>query len=354
MTPRYVPFAALGTTAALFVAATLLATGGCSGAGPCAGSPCAQGERCVADGGLPQCLAAGSSGGDAGVADAGFTPGVCAPACGGDTPTCDFATGRCVVCTARGGCDTLEKPSCDSSVSGGRCVGCLADADCRDGDVCDPTTQACGAPPDAGTPDGGSTGADGGLQGSCNASLQCDPPCGVDETCIAGVCKPHVACQTECDPGFHCDQGQCLLNGGGGPIQVTLRWSAPEDLDLHVVEPGGRCEIFYGNTNRADFPSPGCVGSLDLDSNPGCTIDNIDIENVIYPAGVTPPSGSYKVLVDYYASCPNAGPIPDPVPYQVVIRAHGVESGFCGQFLPSDADNGSAGSGVLITTFNYP
>lgn len=326
---------ALAATCAAAVALAIATS--CSSSDPCAANLCAAGETCAATGGAAVCRPTVATP-DAGSFDAGLRPGICAPACLSDKPTCDFDTGRCVMCTAAHGCDRLDAPACDTSVPDGRCVGCVHDGDCP-GSTCDPTLHACRPAPDAGAPDAGRL--DAAPAGACAATLDCDPPCDPGDACMAGVCKPHVACVTECNRGFHCEQGGCVLNGGGGPIQVTLRWSDPEDLDLHLVEPGG-CEIYYSHAS--------CVGSLDLDSNAGCSVDNVDIENVIYPAGSTPRSGTYRVRVDYFENCSATR----PVPFQVIIRADGNESGFCGVFQPSASDSGRQGSGRTIATFTYP
>ena len=113
---------------------------------------------------------------------------------------------------------------------------------------------------------------------------------------------------------------------------------------------GGVCEIYYSDTNNPPGSSScGAMGSLDLDSNAACSIDNVDIENVIYPSGAPTP-GTYTVRVDYFAQCSATG----PVPYEVTVRANGATHVYCGSFLPTEADNGSAGSGVTITTFTVP
>ncbi len=163
--------------------------------------------------------------------------------------------------------------------------------------------------------------------------------------------------------------GQCVLRGSDGPVQVTLRFNQPEDLDLHVVEPlpdGGSCEIWYGNTNNygdgglplgimLPFPIPepascGAKGWLDLDSNPACQIDNVDTENVIYSPNTVPTSGHYIVRVDYYEYCSASG----PVPYEVEVRANGVTEYYCGSFDPGDSNGGGANSGVTIAGFTIP
>jgi hypothetical protein len=146
----------------------------------------------------------------------------------------------------------------------------------------------------------------------------------------------------------------CVLNGAGGPVQVTLRWNTPEDVDLHVEEPlpgGGSCEIWYGDRTGSMC---GAKGSLDLDSNAGCSIDDVDIENVIYASGSTAPSGTYLVRVDYYENC---DPSLTMLPFEVEARFNGHTVGVCGMFLPTDpewSDFGSAGAGRLVMSFTVP
>lgn len=157
-----------------------------------------------------------------------------------------------------------------------------------------------------------------------------------------------------------------MLNGKNGLVQVTLRFDQAEDLDLHVIEPlrdGGNCEIFYGNTNNywdggglpfpLPFPLPpppascGAYGWLDLDSNAGCNIDNVDVENYIYQPGVSPTPGVYTVRVDYYQNCSAF----QNVPYEVEVRANGVSRYYCGFFGSNQSDHGSWNSGRNITQF---
>jgi hypothetical protein len=176
-----------------------------------------------------------------------------------------------------------------------------------------------------------------------------------------GSCAPQDAgvstCNPNCRDGFHCLNGNCVLNGGSGPVQVTLRWNTPEDVDLHVDEPlptGGVCEIYYGDPNRTGDPSScGAVGSLDLDSNAGCGIDNVDIENVIYPPG-TAPHGLYNVRIDYYENCEMSLQY---LPFEVEARFNGNTIGVCGVFYPSDpdwSDSGAANAGRLVMSFVVP
>lgn len=89
-----------------------------------------------------------------------------------------------------------------------------------------------------------------------------------------------------------------LMDAGTGVLQVSLSWDQPNDVDLHVKEPDGT-KIYYGNR----LSSSG--GQLDVDSNPACSIDNINNENIYYEdsADVTIPFGEYEVLVDLWSNC---------------------------------------------------
>jgi len=359
--------AALGAVVLVAMVSSCGAQGRCDPECPAALTCDAQLQRCVAtpvdagrrvDGGAG--ADAGGVGGDAGqLRDAG-PPSVCG-VCGLATPVCDEINRRCVRCTSAVGCFG-ETPLCDVSFQGGlgrcerctadgggcggstpvcdvprsQCVGCLRNADCASG-ACDLLNSRCygdgGIVIDAGVPDAGPVLPDGG------------PLCPVRD---AGV----VPCTTECGPGFTCFGGECSLNGKGADLQITLRWDSTEDLDLHVDEPtndGGVCEIYYGAR------SPMCaVGSLDLDSQAGCSMDLVLIENVIYPndGGVITP-GTYQVRVDHYTSC---SPI-QWVPFSLEVRKGATVMGLCGVFVRNGPDwstGGSVGAGRPVMTFTYP
>lgn len=103
-------------------------------------------------------------------------------------------------------------------------------------------------------------------------------------------------------------------------LQVSLSWSAPVDLDLHVKTPAGR-EIYYGN--QAD----GTGGTLDVDSNSSCSIDNIDQENVSW-GNTAPPAGVYTISPQLYSNCDKAGPFP----YVITVNNNGVQTVYQGTF----------------------
>lgn len=331
--------------------AVLVLSAGCSPA-VCKGSACGPADAAVDAG--PGCR--GGCGGPRPVCNqaTGYC-GVCSATegCGGSRPACDVAAdnglGACVACTEQQGCPALTH--CWVGPTTRTCVECLRDSHCPFG-VCDQQNHWCAGRQDAGVDGGaGDGGADGGTTDAGPVADGGTDGGGWD----GGWClvrPPPAGCTIECGRGFHCVAGRCILNGGTGPVQVTLRWNLGEDVDLHVVEPapGGPCDVYYGNTTGAQC---GAVGSLDLDSNPACNLDNVDIENVIYVDGGVP-SGTYTVRVDHYANC---SPATVYVPFEVEVRNNGVISGYCGAFTsggPGWNDHGGSGSGLTVMTFVVP
>ncbi len=377
----------------VFVAAFLLSAWfGCQ-CGPTSNDPCL-GIRCgtglVCDPLTTHCVSPGAGGGTgAGGGGGAVDAGTCTASCSGTTPVCDPAThsckictetqgcsgatpvcqtisngglGKCVVCTVNSGCSGTT-PACDPTVfPNGACVQCVSPSDCPvPGSLCELSTNTCSAPGSGGGA-GGGTGTGGGT-GSSNPPLFFNDA-GQTTRCI-GVDAGTMSCTNECPKGFECISNICHLRGSTGTIQVTLRWSQPQDLDLYLVEPlpdGGSCEIYYGKpgVNPAPpiiplpFPIPssscGAKGWLDVDSNRACTIDNIDVENIIYDAGLRPTAGTYEVRANYWQNCTGAS----STPYEVEVRANGVTRWFCGIFNSNDANGGGAGAGVVITTFTLP
>ena len=143
--------------------------------------------------------------------------------------------------------------------------------------------------------------------------------------------------------GAYAASSIAVIPVGSGDVQVSVAWDVNSDVDLHVVEPGASGEeIYYGNTSSVSG------GVLDLDSNAGCSIDGVRNENITYPTSA-PPTGTYTVRVDYWSACTQV-----QTNYVVTVRRQGQSPlVFTGTFVAADADNGGAGSGVLVTTFTY-
>ena len=129
---------------------------------------------------------------------------------------------------------------------------------------------------------------------------------------------------------------------GSGDVQVSLSWDTPTDVDLHLVEPAGGEEIFWGN------PSSLTGGMLDLDSNAGCSIDGVNNENITWATG-SPLSGEHIVRVDFWSDCGGM-----PANYLVTTKVCGAVRTFPGSFAAGTADGGGSGSGREITRFTPP
>ena len=78
-------------------------------------------------------------------------------------------------------------------------------------------------------------------------------------------------------------------------IAAIVSWSVASDVDLHVLDPNGY-EVYFAQTASPQG------GKLDIDSNAGCLIDNVDREIISWPQG-TAPHGTYKVWVQYFSDC---------------------------------------------------
>ncbi len=97
------------------------------------------------------------------------------------------------------------------------------------------------------------------------------------------------------EAGPYAEQTLSVISVGTGDVQISVAWTGASDVDLHVYDPAGE-QIFYGNKTAASG------GTLDLDSNPACDIDNKNNENIVFPVG-SAPAGEYRVVVDYYDDC---------------------------------------------------
>ncbi|MBM3287634.1 MAG: hypothetical protein FJY88_09855 [Candidatus Eisenbacteria bacterium] len=128
---------------------------------------------------------------------------------------------------------------------------------------------------------------------------------------------------------------------GSHLLQVSLNWSSPVDMDLHVTTPSGE-DIYYGR-KEGSFG-----GVLDLDSNAGCAIDNINNENITW-AEVLPLLGEYQVRVDLWSACE----FTRSIPYVVTVRTCTQDKQFFGSFDPAEADYGGDGAGVYVTSIEF-
>jgi len=95
--------------------------------------------------------------------------------------------------------------------------------------------------------------------------------------------------------GAFATQSVRILRVATGDVQVSVSWDTPSDVDLHVTDPNGD-EVYFANTTVASG------GTLDLDSNPACSIDGVNNENIVWPTG-SAPNGTYTVGLDYWSDC---------------------------------------------------
>lgn len=123
--------------------------------------------------------------------------------------------------------------------------------------------------------------------------------------------------------------------GSGGPIQVSVSWDTPSDVDLHVIDPSGE-EIYFAN------PESATGGELDLDSNPACSIDGVNNENITWDDADNPASGTYTVLVHYWSPCSQG-----TTNYIVTVRVEGEPTRtFAGTLTTDDEED-------TVTSFTY-
>ena len=127
--------------------------------------------------------------------------------------------------------------------------------------------------------------------------------------------------------GAYSEQALRLFRVGTGDVQVSISWTGASDVDLHVFDPSGE-EVYWANRTAASG------GELDLDSNPGCQIDNTNNENIVWATG-TAPTGDYRVVVDYWSDC--GVPRSD---YVVTVALTGQQPQiFTGSFVGDDTEN---------------
>ena len=137
--------------------------------------------------------------------------------------------------------------------------------------------------------------------------------------------------------GGYSRQSMRVHRVGTGDVQVSVSWIGATDVDLHVFAPDGE-EIYFAHKLGASG------GRLDLDSNPGCAIDNVNNENIVWPVGAAPP-GTYRVVLDYWSDC--GQPRSD---YVVTVQMTGQTARIVSGSFVGVAD---ANPDVEIGTFTY-
>ncbi len=88
-----------------------------------------------------------------------------------------------------------------------------------------------------------------------------------------------------------------------GDLNINLVFNNEKDVDLHLYTPDGT-HIYYGNRGGTYTNSNNeeVYFGLDHDSNPGCSIDGLNNENIVIPEELIQ-NGTYSVRVDMFSNC---------------------------------------------------
>jgi len=120
-----------------------------------------------------------------------------------------------------------------------------------------------------------------------------------------------------------------------GDPQFTLIWDSDADLDLHVIEPGGK-EIYWEDPKGKE----GLGGELDVDNTKGFGPENIywlrDDETGEEKIKGQGPPGEYKWFVVYWSGF---GGIPKPTKWKVRIKHEGKVTVINGRFRALKNEN---------------
>lgn len=97
----------------------------------------------------------------------------------------------------------------------------------------------------------------------------------------------------------------------GGGFSASLTWSAPADLDLAVILPGG---LAISWEHPRDYGTGGLREAAE--GNDSCTLSDSPAERIIWQEA--PPPGDYEVQVHYARAC-EGQPEAEPVPFQLRV-----------------------------------
>jgi hypothetical protein len=107
---------------------------------------------------------------------------------------------------------------------------------------------------------------------------------------------------------------------GTGDIQVTLRWTSTDDLDMAVTDPEGQIVTYFN-------PSVASGGQLDVDANAGCSeTTSSPIENIFWPPSEAP-EGEYAIEISLYSRCST---VSGPISYTLTLLVQGNTETFTG------------------------
>lgn len=125
-----------------------------------------------------------------------------------------------------------------------------------------------------------------------------------------------------------------------GPLQVSVSWDVPSDVDLYLVEPSGETIYF-------DNPASASGGTLNLDANGGCIGEDLRNESITWLEDV-PPTGTYVVRVNLWSSCQQEG-----TRWVVTIRMDGQPPRMVQGEFTEEGDGGDVTSGEVVATFTF-
>lgn len=108
------------------------------------------------------------------------------------------------------------------------------------------------------------------------------------------------------------------VDSESGDLNINLTFSNAKDVDLHLYTPTDE-HIYYGHRGGSTTVDGKEVSyGLDHDSNAGCSIDNLNNENIYLPAELIV-NGTYKVVVNMYENCNRS----IPTSWAIVTRYKG-------------------------------
>lgn len=143
------------------------------------------------------------------------------------------------------------------------------------------------------------------------------------------------------------DEFKNRLAGAGaktGKIQVSMIYFTKDDLDIHVILPDGR-RIYY-KTPKVDG------GELDVDRNRSDNdLTDEPVENIVFVDN--PPTGTYRVYVDFYNHRPNQGGT-NPAICLVRVIVDGKMHPLYTCNVPYDPNRGDTDPEAHIVDFVYP
>ena len=106
-------------------------------------------------------------------------------------------------------------------------------------------------------------------------------------------------------------------------VTVTLRWTAPVDLDLYVTDPSLET-VYFANPRTASG------GVLERDARCAGREPGEQAERARW---TNPPPGRYRVGVDFLETCGGAA---EEVPYSLLVEVDGVRQELTGRARPAE------------------